>query len=64
MKNAITIATVLGLCSACLASCSGTPTRQTIERDEDNFCRAVARARVLEVEYGVNPPDGGEAGAP
>lgn len=23
MKNAITIATVLGLCAACLASCSG-----------------------------------------
>lgn len=51
-----------------LAHCGGAvPTRASVEADEDKFCRAVARARVLENEYGLNPvapaPDGGEAGS-
>jgi len=54
---------VLVGCFGALASCSGTPTRQAIEKDEDAFCRAVAKARQLETRYGINKADGGEAGA-
>lgn len=50
-------------CAVGLVACSSLPTRQKVEAEEDAFCRAVSRARVLEVEYGLNPPDGGEAGA-
>jgi len=62
-------ALVLACCPGALAHCGGgaVPTRASVEADEDKFCRAVARARVLENEYGLNPvapaPDGGEAGS-
>jgi hypothetical protein len=60
MKN-VAVALVLGTIAGLLA-CSSVPTRAKLESDEDSFCRAVARARVLEAKYGVLP-DGGEAGA-
>ena len=68
MRRHVLRALVLAGCLGGLAHCGGAvPTRASIEADEDKFCRAVARARVLESEYGLNPvapaPDGGEAGS-
>ena len=63
MKNAIISAVVLGVCTCLLASCSSSlPTRAKIEAEEDQFCRAITRARELERDYGLLP-NGGEAGA-
>lgn len=66
MKRRALRALVLA-CIAGAVACGSVATRATIEADEDKFCRAVARARVLENEYGLNPnasiPDGGDAGA-
>jgi hypothetical protein len=46
-----------------LASCSGSlPARAKIEAEEDQFCRAIMRARELERDYGLLPYSG-EAGA-
>lgn len=65
MKRVLSALVLAGIAGA--VACSSVPTRATIEADEDKFCRAVARARVLENEYGLNPnasaPDGGDAGA-
>lgn len=37
--------------------------RAAVERDEDRFCSAVAKARAIEAATGTLP-DAGEAGAP
>lgn len=54
---------LLALGFAALASaCGAAVTRQAIEADEDRACAGIAKIRAVEVEYGINPPDGGQAG--